>query len=142
MTARGLRNNNPGNLRHSAEFTWDGELDPDADGYCVFVDAHHGLRALCKDLLAKWRRGLRSVRKITAVYAPPSENDTAAYVTNICAALHVGPDDPVDLNGIGTLTLYAKTVTRQENGSVPYQISEITAAARDALGMPDHVEGA
>ena len=30
VPARGLRNKNPGNLRHSAAFAWLGEIEPDA----------------------------------------------------------------------------------------------------------------
>ncbi len=34
--ARGLRNRNPGNLRHNAAFAWLGEIEPDAQNYCRF----------------------------------------------------------------------------------------------------------
>jgi hypothetical protein len=134
--ARGLRNRNPGNLRHSQAFTWRGEIAPDSDGYCRFGSAPDGLRALALDLLTKWRRGLRSVRAIVAVYAPPAENPTQNYVANVAAALAVRPDETIDLTAIGTLAVFVKAVVRQECGSVPFTVDDLLAAARDATALP------
>ncbi len=142
MTARGLRNNNPGNLRHSAAFKWRGEVDRDPQGFCIFDTAHNGLRACAVDVHSKWKRGLNTVRKIIAVYAPPNENDTAAYINAVCAALGAMQDAPLKLDGPGTLAVFVKAICRHENGSVPYDVSAIVAAARDALGLLDHVESA
>jgi hypothetical protein len=135
--ARGLRNKNPGNLRHNAAFDWLGEIAPDAQGYCRFDSDHDGLRACALDLLTKWRRdGLRTVRAIITRYAPPTENATGNYVAAVTAALGVKPDDALDLSAAGTLALLVKAVVRQECGSVPYLISDVVAAVQAALGLP------
>ena len=134
--ARGLRDKNPGNLRHSAANKWRGEIEPDPDGYCRFARDADGLRAIALDLLTKWRRGLRSVRKIVEVYAPPSENPTQNYVANVAAALAVRPDETIDLSEIGTLAVFVKAVVRQECGSVPYTVDDLLASARDAMSLP------
>lgn len=49
MTARGIRNNNPGNLRHGED--WLG-LAPvqDDQNFCTFTEMHFGVRALLKTL--------------------------------------------------------------------------------------------
>ncbi len=133
--ARGLRNSNPGNLRHSRAYEWKGELEPDPDGFCRFDTAHNGLRALCRDLQSKGKRGLNTVRKVIEVYAPPNENDTEAYIASVSKALDVKPDDVLDLSAVGTVALFAKAITRHECGSVPYEVSAILAAAKDALGV-------
>jgi len=43
---RGIRNNNPGNIRKNESFTWQGEIDQDDKGFVVFDDEVNGLRAL------------------------------------------------------------------------------------------------
>jgi hypothetical protein len=132
--ARGIRNRSPGNLRHSPAIAWQGELAPDADGYCRFDSDLNGIRAAALDILTKWRRdGLRTVRAILARYAPPAENPTANYVANVAAALAVKPDDPLDLSAAGSLALFVKAVIRQECGAVPYTIDTLMAAVNQAL---------
>lgn len=138
MSARGLRNRNPGNLRHSPAIAWNGELEPDADGFCRFDSVQHGLRALCLDLATKWGRGLTTVRRIIEVYAPPSENPTAVYVTAVCAALGVKPDERIDLSEVGTLALLAKAIVRRECGSFPYTVHDLLRAAQDAAATAEH----
>jgi hypothetical protein len=131
---RGLRNRNPGNLRHSTAFTWHGELAPDAEGYCRFAQDHDGIRALALDLFTKWDRdGLRSVHAIVGRYAPPRENDTAAYITRVAAALGVAPGDALDLQDGAVLARFVKAVIRQECGALPYTPAAIAAAVADAL---------
>ena len=59
MKARGLRNNNPGNLDHRDSVKWNGELPFDADiepRFCRFESPVFGIRALCKVLLTYQRK--------------------------------------------------------------------------------------
>lgn len=49
MAARGLRNNNPGNIRLSASTVWQGEIRPSRDrSFCQFRTMAYGYRALIK----------------------------------------------------------------------------------------------
>lgn len=53
--SRGLRNNNPGNIRLSATL-WQGEVRPSQDkSFCQFKNMAYGYRALIK-LLQNYRR--------------------------------------------------------------------------------------
>jgi hypothetical protein len=134
VVARGIRNRNPGNLRHTSAFAWQGEIEPDAQGYCRFAADQDGIRAAALDILTKWSKdGLRTVRAIVARYAPPTENPTANYVANVAAALGVKPDDALDLSTAGSLALFTKAVIRQECGAVPYPIDTIMTAVAAAL---------
>lgn len=141
--SRGLRNRNPGNLRHNAAFTWLGEIEPDAEGYARFDSDDHGLRAIALDVYTKWSRdGLRTVRAIIGKYAPPNENPTSNYIANVCAALGgIKPDDTLSLADVGTLALFVKAIVRQECGSVPYAVSVILAAVKEARGV-SHLDSA
>lgn len=64
--------------------------------------------------------GLDTHRKIISRYAPPSENQTQAYIQSVAAQLGITPDGKVDLTEIGTLTVFIKAIIRHENGMQPY----------------------
>jgi hypothetical protein len=137
MTPRGILDKNPGNLRYVASIQWQGLADPpqDAEGYCVFTAPIYGLRALAKDLLTKWRRGLNTVRSIIEVYAPPSENDTESYIDDVCAHLAVTADQVIDLTDHGYLYSFVRAICWHENGQIPYDQPTISQAVSMAL-MP------
>lgn len=137
MTARGIRNNNPLNLEHNGSIPWRGETMPPPDPpYCAFGTAHDGIRAGAIDLHSKWARGLTTLAKIVPVFAPPSENDTAAYVANVASFTGWAPDLKLDLSRAGDLVVLVRAMMRQEDGSVPYAAGAILAAVDDALGLP------
>lgn len=43
---RGVRNNNPGNIKYNAANAWEGQTGQDADGFAIFSDQVYGLRAM------------------------------------------------------------------------------------------------
>ncbi|WP_020532965.1 structural protein [Flexithrix dorotheae] len=85
VISRGLRNNNPGNLRLTS-ISWEGKV-PNAqntDGaFEQFQALPWGIRALAIDIRTKIRKGLDTIDKIIRVYAPHTENDTHAYITRV-----------------------------------------------------------
>lgn len=113
---RGIRNNNPGNIRHGAN--WHG-LNPDGrkidPAFCVFTDSIYGIRALAKVLVNyKKIHGLNTVRQIISSYAPPNENQTTAYIQSVAKQLGVYPDTIIDIEERGVLTVFIKAVIRME----------------------------
>lgn len=132
----GLKNFNPGNLRPGAS-PWLGQTGVDANGFCIFDTAEHGLRALCKNLLAyQDKHGLNTVRGIISRWAPESENDTAAYIAAVDKALGTGPDAAINLHTLSTLAALCVAIVTHENGQQPYTQATIIAAAATALGVP------
>lgn len=119
---RGIRNNNPGNIRHGAN--WLG-LNPNGrnidSAFCVFTDPVYGIRALAK-VLVNYKRihGLNTVRQIVSRYAPSNENQTTAYIQSVAKQLGVYPDTVIDIEERGVLTVFIKAVIRMENGIQPY----------------------
>ncbi len=78
---RGLRNNNPGNLRITS-IPWVGKLSKaeNTDGaFEQFRSLKWGLRAMILDVRSKISKGLDTIEKLLSVYAPKLENDTANY---------------------------------------------------------------
>ena len=119
---RGIRNNNPGNIRHGAN--WLG-LKPNGrnmdSAFCVFTAPVYGIRALAKVLINYKRiHGLNTVRQIVSRYAPPNENQTTAYIQSVAKQLGVYPDTVIDIEERGVLTVFIKAVIRMENGIQPY----------------------
>lgn len=77
---RGLRNNNPLNIRLGAD--WLGLQKRSADKeFCKFRTMPYGYRAAFKVLRTYYDiHGCRSLRRIITRWAPPSENDSEAYL--------------------------------------------------------------
>ncbi len=132
---RGERNRNPGNLRFSPHIEWLGADDPPQDdgGYCRFVSAGMGIRALGKDLLSKWKRGLRTVPAIIDVYAPPTENNTEAYKADVCARLGISPTAEIDLTDSGQLLAFVRAIIWHECGRIVYDAATLGQSVSLAL---------
>ena len=116
---RGVRNHNPGNLRHGDQ--WVGLAPEQRDpAFCTFTGDVFGLRALMLVLLAYYRRHkLDTVREIIGRWAPPVENDTVAYVDQVAKRLGIGPDDVLNPERRETLINLARAIVRHENGKPP-----------------------
>jgi hypothetical protein len=138
MTPRGIRNNNPGNLRPGPD-PWLGQAAEQTDAdFLVFRAPEYGLRALAKTLLSyQHAHGLKTIAAIINRFAPPSENDTAAYVASVARACAVAPDAPIDLRDAACLSDLIRAIVRRENGVMPYSPALIaTALALAGIG-PD-----
>ena len=138
---RGVRNQNPLNLRKSAD-KWQGLSPVQADAeYLSFVDAHHGIRAGARNLLTYYRKyKLSTVQGIVSRWAPPEDdNDTAAYVSSVCASLGVAAEDGLDLEDPSVLAALVTAMIRVECGSVPYDNETIRTAVAAAYGGSNRV---
>ena len=84
MLPRGLRNNNPLNIRIGN--TWLGEkVHPTDDEFEEFVSLAYGIRAAFVILRRYIRRyHLNTVRLIVERWAPRSENETEKYIQFVC----------------------------------------------------------
>ncbi|MGE8688640.1 MAG: LPD38 domain-containing protein [Achromobacter sp.] len=148
---RGIRNNNPGNIQKGVGF--DGEIAGNDPRFATFRKPEDGIRGLAVNLLTYQRQhGLDTVEGIINRWAPPSENDTGAYVQQVARAVGVEPNQQLDLSNPDTLTKLTAAIIQHENGMQPYSAGQmdegITAAlagapARAALPAPVYaVDGA
>lgn len=91
-TTRGLRNNNPFNIRHSGS-KWKGLCKKQTDkDFCQFETLEYGLRAGLMLLRNYIRKGYDTPVKIINRFAPKSENDTDSYLLYVCRYAHVSAD--------------------------------------------------
>lgn len=137
-TPRGIRNNNPGNIRYVEGITSTYQGCTGSDGaFCIFDTPQNGLRALCVLLLTyQTLHGLNTVRGIINRWAPPVENNTSAYVVAVAKQSGLGEDIPLDLKSPGVLAPLATAIIQHENGQQPYLPALITDAAYRAMGLP------
>ncbi|MBN5231960.1 hypothetical protein JY446_21765 [Serratia marcescens] len=133
--ARGLRNNNPGNIEASDKNPWEGQTGSDGR-FAKFETPEHGIRALGKNLLAYQAKGFDTVAEIVNRWAPASDgNNTDAYIKALCGALGVGANDQVDMSNPRTLAALCASIVKHENGSQPYTDEQIGAGVSAALGL-------
>lgn len=116
--ARGMRNNNPGNIEKS-DTKWLGEVDGTDDRFCTFSSMVYGCRALIKTLQTyRTKYGLSTVREIIRRWAPSEENDTRSYVLSVASSIQRAPDETIPF---GTDPSYylavAKAIARHECGA-------------------------
>lgn len=87
----GISLNNPANIR-SGSSRWFGlnVAFPSYKGFCRFLNIEYGVRALICLLRTYYKKyHLQSVFEIVSRYAPSSENDTSAYIKNVCYFMQI-----------------------------------------------------
>jgi hypothetical protein len=135
MSTRGERNNNPGNIRRGANWQGLAPDQPDA-AFCTFIDARWGIRALAKIMLTYRDKGLHTVQTIINRWAPPTENNTAAYVAAVAADIGVDADHPLDAGKYADLYPLVCAIIHHENGRNVYMRQTIDAGLALAGVVP------
>lgn len=132
--ARGLRNNNPGNIEAGSN-SWDGQAGSDGR-FAKFVTPEHGIRALGKNLLSYQRQGYDTVSEIVNRWAPASDgNNTEAYIAALCKKLNITPNDQLNMSDINTLRQLCAGIIQHENGKQPYSEDQLNTGVSAALGL-------
>ncbi|NIG88682.1 structural protein [Serratia symbiotica] len=118
-TSRGIRNNNPGNIRWGDE--WQGLVSkPDRTDklFCQFTTPEYGIRAMIIILRNYQRKhGINTISGIIHRWAPTSENDTQAYIDSVSQEVGVAPDQRIDISDSRILMKLLQAIIRHENGS-------------------------
>ncbi len=123
---RGLRNNNPGNIRINTD-KFKGEVIPSPDpAFKNFETMAYGYRAIFKTLQTYARKyQLTTIKQWIYRWAPPKDNNhTEAYVSFVCKYTQVGPDVSVDCDNKEFMCKVAAAISYQENGVAP-DLSEV-----------------
>lgn len=132
---RGIRNNNPGNIRWGSP--WQGLVPRDAatdQSFCQFTAPQYGIRAMAKVFTTyATQYGLNTIQGIISRWAPPNENNTPAYVASVAQAVGTDANTPIDVTNPGTMALLIKAVIQHENGMQPYD--DATIAQGGALAQ-------
>lgn len=145
-TARGVRNNNPGNIDYNPRNAWQGQLGVEVGvtnpRFARFDSPENGIRALGKLLINyRGKDGMPGVGKpgidtpieFISRWAPSTENNTTAYAQAIAKRLGVGVRDSIDISNPRVLRETIVGIIVHENGGNPYSDQIIDEGVRRAL---------
>ena len=123
--SRGIENCNPGNIRTTRD-RWQGlrpvQTDPE---FFQFETMAWGYRALMRTLQNyRLRHGCRTVADFIGRWAPPTENDTAAYIRTVCNDTGFTPDKEPDITDQWQMVQLAAAISHVENGE-PADFAEV-----------------
>ena len=146
---RGIRNNNPLNIRRSAT-RWQGARKEQKDkSFVQFESMAYGYRAAWKILQTYYETFRRNnhpftVRNIISRWAPPNENDTEAYIMNVLRMASIGGKEnllpPSNVSSYGKLSRMIAAMTTIECG-IPYNQVKTEAIAQGyKLAFPKNKE--
>lgn len=118
---RGIRNNNPLNVRKGSN--WKGERPVQTDSeFEEFLTIQLGIRAAFKLMrnhitgFQGRRPKMNTLKKLIAVWAPPTENATTRYVDFVSAHVGLLPSDIIDPNDRKMMCKIARAMASVECG--------------------------
>jgi hypothetical protein len=107
------------NIRKT-DIVWQGKIVGNDPEFETFSAPEYGIRAAAKILQNyQEKHQITTLREVINRWAPPSENDTSAYVQAVSIWSDYEPDDPLDLNHYETTYRLLRAMTRMENGKPP-----------------------
>lgn len=116
MLPRGLRNNNPLNIKIGNQ--WFGLVEKNTDGvFDQFVNIEYGYRAAFK-LLHKYilKYKLNTIHQIIDRWAPDGEPYQTNYKKRVCAAACIDPHTPIDFANDTLMVKIVQAMAAVENG--------------------------
>lgn len=127
---RGLRNNNPGNIKETRPEYWEGQVGSDGT-FAIFAAPEFGIRAMARVLLNYQRlHGINTIAGIIERWAPGFENKTAAYIAHVSQVLGLSPEMPFNVET--RLAELIQVIIKHENGQQPYSDELIKLGLRMA----------
>lgn len=124
MTARGIRNNNPGNIRIGQDWVGERHDDTPDSAFEEFLEPKFGVRALARVLKTYYNKySLRTIEAIIGRWAPPNENNTPAYIRSVANGMGVSPT--AELTFPAQLAPLVAGIIQHENGEQPYSMADL-----------------
>ena len=113
---RGIRNNNPLNLRVGNN--WKGEVSQPTDHtFEQFTEMKWGVRAafiVLRNYIV--RHKCNTIRKIIPRWAPANENNTRAYIATVSQRANIQPDEPISFDNTCQMIALLLAMCFVENG--------------------------
>lgn len=98
MNPRGYRNRNPLNIERGDK--WQGLRAVQTDArFCQFTSFEYGFRAaviIIKNYIGR-KPSVNTPTLIISRWAPPTENNTKAYIQQVCKMTTLSPDQRIDI---------------------------------------------
>lgn len=130
---RGIRNNNPTNIRIGNQ--WLGErknpTDPDFEQFDSMVYGCRAAFIILRRYINRYHRDC--VTKIISSWAPETENKTKAYIDCVCSQMNVQPDQLLSFEDRAQMVALVDAMIRVECGQ-PVSESTLIMAYNIAVG--------
>ena len=142
---RGLRNNNPLNIRRSTD-RWDGMAETQTDkDFVQFQSMAYGYRAAWRILNTyykklKERKKHFTVENIIHRWAPPTENDTKAYIRTVLTLTSIGGKETLHSEQTLPESAYPSQITVEGEESLKLTFEKGEIAAVNGEKFEDKVE--
>ena len=146
-TSRGIRNNNPLNIRRSAD-NWQGAREEQTDqSFVQFKSMAYGYRAAWKTLQSYYNRFCAqsrgfTVRNIILRWAPPKENHTDNYIKSVLKLSGIGGKEnllpPENVDSYPRLSKMIAAMTCIECGIRMNQVDEEAIFQGYKLAFPEN----
>lgn len=136
---RAVRNNNPGNIDKGQP--WQGLMPPAQMNpaqaaeirFCVFLSPQWGFRAMAEIFHTYAdQHGVTTLRGAISRWAPPTENNTAAYLSQVCNLLSWQPDAPFPFHDQAHCAALLQAVSTHEVGVWAFQESDLLLGVQTA----------
>jgi hypothetical protein len=98
-----MRNNNPGALMPGGKLA-------------QYPDQQTGLQAIDNNLQSYGKQGVNTLAGVISKWAPPNENDTQAYISDVSQRLGLKPNQPIDLSQPVVRHALGSAIMLHENG--------------------------
>ena len=108
------------------KINWLGKVEKGNDRtFEQFERMEYGIRAGAMDIIGDIKRGANTVNKLITQFAPPSENNTKAYIKNVCKKLGVEESETLEVNE-KIIAEIARIIIDYENGTMGKLVSNET----------------
>lgn len=138
--ARGIDNNNPGNIKKTGNWrAWQGLAPEDQQKdptFIVFTSAVWGLRAMACTLITYYDKRLApdgskidTLDEIIGRWAPAADsNNTSAYASDVEKQTGHGALDVLNMHTYADIRPLLEAIVRHENGQQPYSAAQFDQA--------------
>lgn len=125
ITPRGLRNNNPLNIRRN-KTKWQGLAEVQNDeSFFTFIAPEWGYRAAIR-MLQTYKRvhGLTTIRQWISRWAPPAENNTEDYIYFVCSRAGMPENAEPNIENKVVMCNLVAAMSYMENG-IPANVIDV-----------------
>jgi hypothetical protein len=115
--SRGIRNNNPLNLKKGVKFAYMIE-NPNEKTFMTFSKSWQGIRAGVLDITNDIAKGKNNLVSLISEFAPKKENDTKNYINLLSKKLSITKDTILDRTDFNFMLKLVKAIIEVENGTI------------------------
>jgi hypothetical protein len=136
---RGVRNNNPGNIRRSTRApVWKEEIWPgNDDAFCTFSAPEWGIRAIVLTLISYHEKdGCQNIAQAIRRWAPPQENQTASYVAFVAGRTRIQAYEAFDTRSWRIMSDLVAAIIAEECADYVYPSAILAKGLMHAGLMP------